>query len=70
MCYSLCYNVPTMLPTDSLEAEFLCFQATGPATSWMRYTTSCNTQSSAPKDGRNYRPKNVELIGIINKALL
>ena len=27
-------------------------------------------QSSAPEDGRNYRPKNVELIGIINKPLL
>jgi hypothetical protein len=29
-----------------------------------------NTQSSAPEDGRNHRPKNVELIGIINKTLL
>jgi hypothetical protein len=28
------------------------------------------TQSSAPEDGRNYRPKLVELIGIINKPLL
>jgi len=28
------------------------------------------TQSSAPDDGRNYRPKHVELIGIINKSLL
>jgi len=36
----------------------------------MHYTTSCNTQSSAPEDGSNYRPKNVELIGIINKPLL
>ena len=36
----------------------------------MHYTTSCNTQSSAPEDGRNYRPKHVELIGIINKSLL
>jgi len=25
------------------------------------------TQSSAPEDGRNYRPKHVELIVIINK---
>ena len=37
-----------------------------PATSWAHYTTSCNTQSSAPEDGRNNRPKHVELIGIIN----
>ena len=28
------------------------------------------TQCSAPEDGRNYRPKHVELIGIINKPLL
>jgi hypothetical protein len=28
------------------------------------------TQSSAPEDGRKYRPKHVELIGIINKPLL
>ena len=27
-------------------------------------------QSSAPEDGRNYRPKQVELIEIINKSLL
>ena len=29
MCYSLWYNVSTMLPASSLEAEFLRFQATG-----------------------------------------
>ena len=40
------------------------------ATSWVHYTTSCNTQSSAPEDRRNHRPKHVELIGIINKPLL
>ena len=36
----------------------------------MHYTTSCNTQSSAPEDGRDYHTKHVELIGIINKPLL
>ena len=36
----------------------------------MHYTTSCYTQSSAPEDGRDQRPKHVELIGIINKSLL
>ena len=41
-----------------------------PATSWANYTTSCNTQSSAPEDGRDQRPEHVELIGIINKPLL
>ena len=41
-----------------------------PATSWVHYTTSCNTQSSAPEDGRNHRSKHVDLIGINNKPLL
>jgi len=36
----------------------------------VHYTTSCNTQSSAPEDGKNNCPKHVELIGIINKPLL
>ena len=38
--------------------------------SWVHYTTSCNTQSSAPEDGQNNCPKHVELTGIINKPLL
>ena len=58
MCYSLWYNEPTMLPAGIR-----------PAASWVHYTTSCNTQSSAPEDGRDHRPKHVELIGIINKPL-
>jgi len=36
----------------------------------VHYTTSCNTQSSAPVDGKNNFPKHVELTGIINKPLL
>ena len=36
----------------------------------MHYTTSCNTRSSAHEDGRDHRPKHVEVIGIINKPLL
>ena len=59
MCYNLWYNVLTMLPAGSW-----------PATSWLHYTTSCNTQSSAPEDGQNNSPKPVELIGIINNPLL
>ena len=59
MCYSLWYNAPTMLPVGGLSA-----------TSWVHYTTSCNTQSNTPEDGRDQRPKHVELIGIINKPLL
>ena len=42
----------------------------GPTTSWVHYTTSCNTQSTAPEDGQNNCPKYVELTGIINKPLL
>ena len=36
----------------------------------MHYTRGCNTQSSAPEDGQNNFPKQVELTGIINKPLL
>ena len=67
MCYSLWYNAPTMLPAGTptmLPAGYL------PATSSVHYTTSCNTQSSAPEDGQNNYPKIVELTGIINKPLL
>ena len=67
MCYSLWYNTPTMLHAGSLEAPLPGYWH---ATSWVYYTTSCNTQSSAPEDGRDQRPKNVELIGFINKPLL
>jgi len=56
-----------MLLADSLEALLPSYQ---PATSCMHYTTSCNTQSSAPEDGRDHHPKHVGLIGIINKSLL
>ena len=58
-----------MLPVaGSLEAPLPGYLQ--PATSWVHYTTSCSTQSSAPEDGRDQRPKHVELIGIINKPLL
>ena len=36
----------------------------------MHYTTSCNTQSSAPENEQNNFPKHFELTGIINKLLL
>jgi hypothetical protein len=65
--YSLWYNAPTMLPAGSLEAPLPVYR---PALQWMHYTTSYNTQSSAPEDGRDHRPKHVELIGITNKPLL
>jgi len=48
-------NAPAMLPDGIIPVH---------------YTTSCNTQSSAPEDGRDQRPKPVELIGMINKPLL
>ena len=59
MCYSLWYNAPTMLLAGGR-----------PETSWVHYTTNCNTQSSAPEDGRDHRQKYIELTGIINKPLL
>ena len=55
----MCYSLPTILPAGH-----------SPAKSWVHYTTSCNTQFSAPEDGQNNCPKNVELTGIINKPLL
>ena len=36
----------------------------------MYYSLWYNAQSSAPEDGKDRRPKHVELIGIINKLLL
>jgi len=64
-----------MLPAGSLEAEELTLSVHllpgyCPAKYWVHCTTSCNTQSSAPEDGRVQRPKHVELIGFINKPLL
>ena len=79
MCYSLWYNAPTMLPAGGRQHRGCIIpQAVThslvllrrPATSWVHYITRCNTQSSAPEDGRNHRLKHVELIGIINKPLL
>jgi hypothetical protein len=58
-----------MLPADSLEADELRFHTTG----WQHRRCTIPqavTQSSAPEDGQNHRPKHVELIGIINKPLL
>ena len=59
MCYSVWYNAHTMLPAGHRLAASL-----------VHYTTSCNTQSSAPEDVQNNCPKHVELTGIINKPLL
>ena len=61
-----------MCPAGNLDEVEISSTLPGyrPATSSVHYTTSCNTQSSAPENGRNYRRKHVELIGIINKPLL
>jgi len=40
------------------------------AASSVHYTTSCKHSLVPPVDGRNYRPKHVELIEIIKKLLL
>ena len=68
MCYSLLwYNAPMKFPVGSLEALLPSYR---PATSLVHYTTSCKTQFNAPEDGRDHRPKHVELIGFINEPLL
>jgi len=69
VCYSLRYNSPTMLPAGSLEAEFLRFQAIGRQHRGRITPQTVTYKSSAPEDGRNYNPKHVALIGIINKPL-
>ena len=68
MCYSLWYNAPIAIPAGSLEVEFFRFQATGRQHRWCIIPQAV-TKSRAPEDGRNNRPKHVELIGIINKPL-
>ena len=48
-----------------------CWPASQPASNFMgALCHKLNTQSSALEDGRDQRPKHVELIGIINKLLL
>jgi len=49
------YNAPKKLPAGSFFGALY---------------HKLQTQSSAPEDGRNYRPKHVELIEIINELLL
>ena len=51
----LWYNAPAMLPADSIAGALY---------------PKLQTQSSAPEDGRNYRPKRVEVIEIINKIII
>ena len=51
----LWYKAPMMLPADSIVGALY---------------HKLQTQSSAPEDGRNYRPKHVELIAIINKIII
>jgi len=56
-----------MLPAgDKDEVELSLYPCHQQAASPVYYTTSCKHESNAPEDGRNYRPKYVELIEIIN----
>ena len=71
MCYSLWFNALKMLPLPvAWKRSSSASSLPATATSCVNYTTSCNTQSGAPEDGRDHRPKHVELIGIISKPLL
>ena len=54
-----------MFTACGIKHRRYCLQAASSAL----HTTSCK-QSSAPEDGRNYRPKHVELIEIINKTII
>jgi len=68
LCVTVCGIMhPRCCQPVSLEAEFLRYR---PAKSCLHYTTNCNTHASAPEDGRDHRPKHVELMWIINKPLL
>ena len=58
MCYNLWYNAPTMLP------------ATGRQHRGCIIPQAVTQQSNAPEDGRDHRPKHVELIGIDKPLLL
>ena len=53
----------------TVQRRFRCRPVAGNIVG-VHYTTSCNTQTSAPEDGQNNFPKHVELTGIINKPLL
>ena len=70
--YSLWYNAPMMLPAgnlDEMEHQFYHMQVTGRQHRRCIIPQAVNTVG-APEDGCNYRPKRVQLIGIINKPLL
>jgi len=56
--YSFWYKAPTTLQVGNSQRR-RCF-----------LPEAVKTQSSAPEDGRNYRPKHVELIEVINKLSL
>jgi hypothetical protein len=60
VCYSLWYNARTMLPAGGRQHRPCIIQQ----------AVTHNTQSSAPENRQNNRPKDVELTGIINKSLL
>ena len=57
MCYSLWYNAPTKLPATGRQHRGCIIPQTV-------------THSLVLLDGRDQRPKHVELIGIFNKPLL
>ena len=58
-----------MFSAGSLEVEELRFQATGWQHRGCIIPQAVTHSLSAPEDGRDHRPKHVELVGIINKPL-
>ena len=71
MCVTACGIMqPRCCRTVALKRmQCLLFKATG-RQHRRCITPQAVTQSSTPEDGRDHRPKHVELIGIINKPLL
>ena len=72
VCYSLWYNAPTMFMAGSMDAEALtmpplpCYR---PSTMWVHYT-SCNTESTAPEDGRIVARNRLSWLESVIKLLL
>jgi hypothetical protein len=67
--YSLWCYAPPMLPAGNLDEVEQVIRVTGRQHRRCIIAQAVDTVC-APEDGRNYRLKHVELIGVINKPLL
>ena len=67
---AITFQLDSNMGIDGNEVPEQCCRPSAGNIVGLHYTTSCNTQSSAPEDGQNNFSKHVELTGIINKPLL